>query len=106
MTETQTVGIITNTKARVLLDERIAQGDNGFAELRITLVPAPVRGSGHAFKYSLSLVMEGVCELRFDNEAGKGDHYHRGGKELPYRFTTMPELLDEFWRQVEQWRKT
>jgi hypothetical protein len=69
----------------VLLDERIAQGDNGFAELRIMHVPAPVRSSEHGFKYSLSLVVEGVCVLRFDNEAGKGDHFHRGAEELPYR---------------------
>lgn len=93
-------------RAQVLLDERVAQGDNGFAELRIVRVPSPVRGSKHAFKYSLSLIVEGVCVPRFDNGAGKGDHYHRSGQELPCRFTTMPELLDEFWRQVEQWRKT
>ena len=71
-------------KAHTLLDERIKQADNTFAELRVVLVPVAVRGSEHSFKYSLSLVEEGVCVLRFDNEAGKGDHYHAGGAELPY----------------------
>lgn len=93
-------------KARVLVDERIKQGDNAFAELRVVRVPVAVRGSVHTFKYSLSLVVEGGCVLRFDNEAGKGDHYHRGGVELPYRFTTMPALLNDFWQQVDQWRQT
>ena len=87
------------------MDERIAQGDNAFAELRVASVPVAVRGSPHTFKYSLSLVVEGVCVLRFDNESGKGDHYHRDGIELPYRFTTLPALLDDFWRQADQWRQ-
>lgn len=86
----------------MLLDERIKQADNAFAELR---VPVAVRGSEHSFKYSLSLVVEGACVLRFDNEAGKGDHYHVGGDELPYCFTTLPALLNDFWQQVDQWRQ-
>ena len=89
----------------MLVDERIAQGDKAFAELRVSSVPVAVRGSPQTFKYSLSLVVEGICVLRFDNEAGKGDHYHRDGVELPYRFTTLPALLDDFWRQVDQWRQ-
>ena len=92
-------------KAQVLVDERIAQGGNAFAELRVVSVPVAVRGSPHTFKYSLSLVVEGTCVLRFDNEAGKGDHYHRDGVELTYCFTTLPALLDDFWRQVDQWRQ-
>jgi len=93
-------------KAQVLVDERIKQGDNAFAELRVVRVPVAVRGSAHTLKYSLSLVVEGECVLRFDNEVGKGDHYHRGGVELPYRFTTMPALLNDFWQQADQWRQT
>jgi hypothetical protein len=92
-------------KAHVLVDERIKQGDNAFAELRVVRVPEFVRGRAHIFKYSLSLVVGGECVLRYYNEAGKGDHYHRDGVELPYRFTTMPVLLDDFWQQVDKWRK-
>lgn len=99
-------GVVTiyNMKAQVLVDDRIKQGDHAFAELRVLLVPAAVRGSAHTFKYSLSLVVEGICILRFDNEAGKGDHYHLNGIELPYRFSTMPVLLKDFWEMVDKWR--
>jgi hypothetical protein len=100
------VGIIYNMKAQVLVDDRIKQGENGFVELRVLLVPIAVRGSAHTFKYSLSLVVEGVCVLRFDNEAGKGDHYHLDGVELPYNFSTMPVLLDDFWKMVDEWRQS
>lgn len=100
------VGIIYNMKAQVLVDERMKQGENAFAELRVLRVPASVRGSEHEFKYSLSLVVEGVCVLRFDNEAGKGDHYHLGDKELPYSFSTIPALLADFWNRVDEWRQS
>ena len=43
----------------MLVDERIAQGDSAFAELRVVSVPVAVRGSPHTFKYSLSLVALG-----------------------------------------------
>jgi len=42
--------------------------------------------------------------LRYDNEAGKGDHRHVGDVETEYRFTTPDQLLADFWRDVDQWR--
>jgi len=106
LTAIKRVGIIYNMKAQVLVDDRIKQSENAFAELRVLLVPIAVRGSVHTFKYSLSLVVEGVCVLRFDNEAGKGDHYHLDGVELPYSFSTMPVLLGDFWKMVDEWRQS
>ena len=44
------------------------------------------------------------CILRYDNEAGKGDHKHEGKEQIPYLFTTPQALLDDFWRDVEKWR--
>ena len=44
-------------------------------------VPKPKRGSAHSFKYRLALISDGVCMLRYDNEAGKGDHKHIGRRE-------------------------
>ncbi|WP_366760388.1 DUF6516 family protein [uncultured Thiodictyon sp.] len=52
----------------------------------------------------MAFVVDGVCVVRFDNEAGKGDHRHLGPVEIPYAFTTLPELLADFWRQVDGWR--
>jgi hypothetical protein len=52
----------------------------------------------------LALVVNGVCELRYDNEAGKGDHKYVGQDEVPYDFTTPKALLDDFWNDVERLR--
>lgn len=90
--------------AENLLAERHQVAPDAFVELRIWRVPRPVPGSGHEYKYALAYVVGGVCVLRYDNEAGKGDHRHTGSDETPYRFTTPAVLLADFWHDVEQWR--
>jgi Family of unknown function (DUF6516) len=90
--------------AELLIDERRVLDERSFAELVVWLVPSPVRGSAHGFKYRLALIVDGVCVLRYDNEAGKGDHRHRGAEESPYTFTTPEQLLSDVWTDVDRWR--
>jgi hypothetical protein len=90
-------------RAELLLRERIVVAEDAFVEIRIWRVPSPVRGSRHAFKYALVYVVRRECVLRYDNEAGKGDHRHLGAVETPYIFTTPEQLLSDFWRDVETW---
>lgn len=91
-------------KADLVLRERHVLGADAFADLRIWRVPGGIRGSRHACKYSLAYVVAGVCVLRYDNEAGKGDHRHVGRVESSYRFTTAAALLKDFWADVDRWR--
>jgi len=42
--------------------------------------------------------------VRYDNEAGKGDHRQVGGRETAYRCSTIDRLLDDFWSDVDGWR--
>ena len=88
--------------AELLLDERHALNEAAFVELVVWRVSAPVRGSQHEFRYRLALVVEGECVLRYDNEAGKGDHRHAGKKEYEYRFKNAEQLLADFWADVEE----
>jgi hypothetical protein len=91
-------------KAEPLLQERRVIAEDAFLELVVWQVPSPVPGSAHRFKYRLALVVNGRCELRYDNEAGKGDHRHFRGEEARYTFTTPERLLADFWKDVERWR--
>ena len=91
-------------KATPLLHERRVIAEEAFVELVVWQVPSPVLGSAHSFKYRLAFVVSGVCVLRYDNEAGKGDHKHLGGEEAPYTFTTPAQLLADFWNDVDHWR--
>ena len=96
--------MLSNMKAELLLRERHQLDGAAFVEFLIWRVPRNVRGSEHAFKYSLSYVVAGQCVLRYDNEAGKGDHRHLGAVETAYHFTTPEALLADFWMDVDRWR--
>lgn len=92
-------------KAALVLYDLTRIDDRCFVELVIWRVPKPLRGSAHSFKYRLAFVVDEVCVLRYDNEAGKGDHIHFGDREEPYAFTTTEALLEDFRRDVERWRR-
>ena len=94
----------SNMDAELLFRKREGLSETAFVELVIWRVPDPVRGSAHGFKYRLALVSEGVCVLRYDNEAGKGDHKHVDEREVPYRFTDLATLQADFWTDVVTWR--
>jgi hypothetical protein len=92
-------------KATELLRTRIAYAETAFAELVLWRVPKPVAGSAHEFKYRLAYVVEGVCVVRYDNELGKGDHRHFGGKESAYAFQTPEQLIADFERDIARWNR-
>ncbi len=90
-------------KARLLLKARRPFSDTAFADLTIWEVPASVPGSAHCYKYRLAFVVNGICMLRYDNEAGKGDHRHIGDDEIAYRFTSPAALFDDFMADIARW---
>jgi hypothetical protein len=91
-------------KAELFLRERHQLDSKSFVELCVWRVPRSVRASGHEYKYSLAYVENGECVLRYDNEAGKGDHSHWADEDRPYNFTTAEQLLADFWSDVDTWR--
>jgi hypothetical protein len=92
-------------RAELLLDERHVLDIDMFVEIVVWRVPRPLRGSSHHFKYRLAFIVDGSCVLRYDNEAGKGDHRHIGKTEKRYNFTTPEILLTDFWSDVDRWRR-
>lgn len=90
-------------KAEELFRRRIVHSERSFAELVLWRVPKPLAGSNHSFKYRLAYIVNGECVLRFDNEAGKGDHRHFGGKEGRYAFSTSEKLIADFQRDIARW---
>ena len=90
--------------AELMLNERHLIAEDAFVELVVWRVGPPLAKSRHGFKYRLALVVKGRCVLRYDNEAGKGDHKHIGDEEIPYGFTSPQTLLDDFWNDVKRWR--
>jgi hypothetical protein len=104
LTEARHVGINTNTVARLILKERTQLAEGRFVEIVIWSLPQPLPGSLHAFKYRLAFVVDERCVIRYDNETGKGDHRHIFERETPYAYSTLDRLLEDFERDVGQWR--
>lgn len=94
--------MISNMSAVELLRTRIVLSGESFAELVLWQVPRPVAGSSHPFKYRLAYVVAGECVVRYDNEAGKGDHRHARGREARYGFTTLDQLFADFERDIRR----
>jgi hypothetical protein len=91
-------------KAVELVRTRIVYSETAFAELVPWKVPKPVTGSTHLFKYRLAFVVNGVCVIRYDNEAGKGDHRHLNNQETPCTFTTPDKLIADFQNDISRWK--
>lgn len=89
----------------LVLRERVVLSESAFVEAIVWRLRRPAPGSEHRYKYRLALVSDGVCVLRYDNEAGKGDHKHVRERQIAYRFTDLETLQSDFWRDVEKWRK-
>ena len=104
MTTDKPVGILSNMGVRQLLNRRLVLEPNAFAEMVIWQLPHIQPGSAHQFKYRLAFVVDGECILRYDNEAGKGDHRHRAGRETSYVFTSIDAKVKDFFNDVTRWR--
>ena len=105
LTTPRDVGIVSNMEAAELLRTRITYCAAAFAELVLWQLPRAVAGSSHRFKYRLAYVVNGVCVLRYDNEAGKGDHRHFAGRESSYVFKTPEQLIADFERDIARWNR-
>ena len=88
-------------EATLILRERTELG-GACVELVIWQLPRRLPGSVHRYKYRMALVKPGVCVVRYDNEAGKGDHRHVGEREEPYRFVDIDRLIRDFLEAVKE----
>ena len=103
LTTISDVVIIASMKAVELICTRIVYSELAFADLVLWLLPEPLDGSSHDYKYRLAYVVRGECVLRYDNETGKGDHRHFGGKENAYVFTSPEQLIADFQNDIVRW---
>jgi hypothetical protein len=92
-------------KAALLMRERLILSRRAFVEIVIWKLPRPLPDSRHAFNYRMAYRESAFCVLRFDNEAGKGDHGHLDEIEAPYIFSNLETLQADFWAAVNKRRK-
>jgi len=54
----------------------------------------------YGFKYSLVYIRKGRRLVGYDNHERKGDHRHLRGTTIPYVFTTVERLIEDFRHDV------
>ncbi len=91
-------------KATLLARTKDVRSDGSIVEVVVWELPEPLSPSTHHYKYRLFFGVGDVSRVRYDNERGKGDHRHIGEKEEDYNFTTVDQLLDDFERDIANWR--
>lgn len=69
---------------------------------KVWVLPEASAERPHGLKYSLFCGDATHCLVRYDNEAGKGDHRHYGEREEPYVFTTLEALLEDFQADISR----
>ncbi|OON40636.1 hypothetical protein BTJ39_05985 [Izhakiella australiensis] len=89
--------------SKLIMREVVTISPDSKAELVIWEVDPAVRASNHKYKYRLAYIVSNTCVLRYDNEAGKGDHKHIGDDEVETTFTTVQQLLNDFWADVKMY---
>jgi hypothetical protein len=82
--------------AHLLLDEKEIRPDGLIIQRKIWLLTQPVPPCTHRYKYRLFCGRAGQRLVSFDNERGKGDHWHAGDIERPYHFSAVSRLLEDF----------
>jgi hypothetical protein len=50
----------------------------------------------------LFFVVDGVVVVGFDNHKPKGPHLHVAGNQVAYAFTTVEQIVDDFWDLVRK----
>ena len=80
----------------MLVDEKVVLADGAIMGLVIWRLPRATADRPHGLKYRLYFGRGGNCLVRYDNETGKGDHWHIKGREEPYRFISVAKLRQDF----------
>lgn len=87
-------------KAKLIVSEKFVFDDGAIRQIVIWLVPQPISPSTHSLKYRLAYVVNGKRQVGYDNERGKGDHFHFGDSEFKYAFRGIDQLLANFGEAI------
>jgi hypothetical protein len=99
------VGIVANMSTQLIARFKNITSDGAILEVVVWKVLDPVPPTEHGYKYRAVYVVNGIRVVGFDNERGKGDHCHLDGMEVPYTFTGVEQLIEDFIAAVATRRK-
>ncbi len=92
-------------KAELLLRRKVIYKDGAVLEMVLWKLQEADQERPHGLKYRLYYgLADGTCQIRYDNERGKGDHRHYGKQEESYSFANVETLIEDFMNDVHRYR--
>lgn len=88
-------------RAELLIHDKVEDKHGGIVEVKVWAVPKSA-DKPHGFKYSLAYIKDGIRLIGYDNAEGKGDHRHSGDKEMPYKFSGIDKLFEDFYNDLRE----
>lgn len=92
-------------KGRLIRHRKLRDEWGNTIEIKLWQVPAST-DKPHGFKYSLVYIVDGARVIGYDNAERRSDHRHYGKREEPYHFVSLQQLLVDFRRDVDDYRRT
>ena len=91
--------------ATLIFRSKLVYPDGAIREMVLWQLPRSTPDRPHGFKYRLYYgTSDGTCLVRYDNEAGKGNHRHYRKRELPYKFRDVDALVEDFMADITRLR--
>lgn len=97
-------GIINHMAAKLLFSDKYIYADGAIREMVIWRLPETDTERPHGLKYRLFYGYRDRSLVRYDNERGKGDHRHYGGRDESYTFVSVEKLIADFKGDIERLR--
>lgn len=92
--------------ARLIFRSKLVYPEGAIREMVLWQLPKATPERPHGFKYRLYYGQpDGTCQVRYDNETGKGDHRHYRNREEAYRFRDVDTLVEDFLTDVARVRR-
>ncbi|MEA3643275.1 MAG: DUF6516 family protein [Lamprobacter sp.] len=91
--------------ASLLAHAKEIRDDGSIVEMVVWELSEPLPPCRHRYKYRLFFGTSNSCQVRYDNERGKGDHRHLADEEQPYVFTTIEQLIADFRADIARWSR-
>ena len=91
-------------KAELLARTKEIRDDGSIVEVVIWSLPEPLPPSVHASSTGSTTGRQVWTASATTTNAVKGDHRHVNGLELAYVCESLDKLLDDFERDVQEWR--
>ena len=88
----------------IIPKRRLITGKNNLVEVVAWKIPKS-KFYPEGIKYSLTFVHENKRTIAFDNFNNEGHHKHYLDKKEPYKFKSLDETSDQFFKLVEKFEQ-